>query len=134
MELKDINNFHQSENMDTKTLVQQTMPKFYEYIIAAELDVNPNTPHIILVNNEECLYFHNNPNHMHSLSAEEILLERIDAEFVIYQNTFSGTEITDGFYVLNWFQIQQMKFPMLTCFAYIIHSVTPLQTENEGDL
>ena len=30
MELKDIKNFHYSENVDAKTLVQQMMPKLYE--------------------------------------------------------------------------------------------------------
>ena len=35
MELKDINTFHQSKNIDTKVLVQKMMPKFYEYIMAA---------------------------------------------------------------------------------------------------
>ena len=35
--------------------------------------------------------------------------------------------------MLNWFQIQQMKFPMLTRFSYIINYITPLQTENERD-
>ena len=29
MEIKDIRNFHQSENVYTKTLVQQIMTKFY---------------------------------------------------------------------------------------------------------
>ena len=33
MELKDIKTFHQSENVDTKTLVHHMMPKFYEYIM-----------------------------------------------------------------------------------------------------
>ena len=47
---------------------------------------------------------------MHSLSSEAIILERIFAEFVIYQNNVY-------FYVLNWFYIQQMKFPMLTSFT-----------------
>ena len=32
---------------------------------------------------------------------------------------------------MNLFQIQQIKFPILTRFAFIIHSVTPLQTDNE---
>ena len=70
---------------------------------------------------------------MHSLSSEAILLERIRDEFVIYQNMVTGTEITDDFDVLNWFQIQQMQFPMLQRFAYIIHYITPLQSENERD-
>ena len=102
MELNDIKTFHQSKNVDTKVLVQKTMPKFYEYIMAAELDVHPNTPHILVRNNEDYLYFNNNPNRMHSLSSEAILLERIGAKFVIYQNTVSVTEITDDFYVPNW--------------------------------
>ena len=74
MEIKDIKNFHQSENVDTKTLVQQMIPKFCECIMSAELAVNQNTPQIIVGNNQESLYFHNNPNHMHSLSSEAILL------------------------------------------------------------
>ena len=61
-------------------------------------------------------------------------MERIDAKFVTYQNAVAGTEITDDFDVLNWFHKQQMKFPMLTRFAYIIHYVTPSQTENKRDL
>ena len=44
MELTDIKTFHQSKNIDTKVLVQKIMPKFYEYIMAEELDVHPNTP------------------------------------------------------------------------------------------
>ena len=53
---------------------------------------------------------------MHSLSSEEIFLERISAKFVIYQHTVAGTEITYDFYMLNWFQIKQMKLPMLNRF------------------
>ena len=45
----------------------------------------------------------------------------------------AGSEITDGFDLLNWFQIQQTKFPMLTIFVYIIHSITPSKNENERD-
>ena len=51
MELKDIKTFHQSENLDTKILVQQIMTKFYEYIMAGELYVNPNTPQILVSKN-----------------------------------------------------------------------------------
>ena len=134
MELKDIKNFHQSKNIDTKVLVQKMMPKFYEYIMAAELAVHPNTPHILVRNNEYSLYFHNNPNYINYLSSEAILLESIGDEVVIYQHTVDRTEITDDFDVLNWLQIQKMKLPMLTRFAYIIHSITPSQTENEKDL
>ena len=117
MELNYIKNFCQSKNVDTKVLVQKMMPKFYEYIMAAELSVHPNTPHILVRNNEESLCFHKNPNRMHSSSSEAIILERIVSEFVIYQNTVAGTEITDDFYVLNWSQIQKTKFPMLTRFT-----------------
>ena len=70
---------------------------------------------------------------MQSLSSEAILLERIRAKFGKYQNMVAGTEITDDFDVLNWFHIQKIKFPMLTCFAYIIHSINPSQTENDRE-
>ena len=85
--------------------------------MATELAVHTNTPQILVRNNEDSLYFNKNPNRMHSSSSEAIILERIVAEFVIYQNTVAGTEITDDFYVLNWSQIQKTKFPMLTCFT-----------------
>ena len=58
-------------------------------------------------------------------------MERIGVELVIYQNTVAGTQITDDFDVLNWFQMQQMQFPILKWFAYIIHSIIASQTENE---
>ena len=93
--------------------------------MAAELSVHPKTPQIPVRINEDSLYFYNNPNRMHSLSSKAIRLDIIGAEFVIYQNTVAGTETTDDYDVLNWFQIQKMKFPMLTYFSYIIHSVTP---------
>ena len=105
MDLKDIKTFHQSENVDTKTLVQHMIPKFYEYIMDAELAANPNTPQKLVGNNKESLYLYNNPNHIYSLSAEEIVLVRIGAEIIIYRNTVSGTEITDYFDVVNSFQI-----------------------------
>ena len=41
--------------MDTETLVQQMMPKLYEYIMAEELAVNTNTSQIIVGKNEESL-------------------------------------------------------------------------------
>ena len=106
------------------------MPKFYKYIMSEEIAVNPNTLQVLVGNNQEYLYLHNNPNRMHYLPSEEIILESIDDKFVIYQNAVTGIEITDDFGVMNWFQIQQIKFPMLTWFAYIIHSIIPLQNEN----
>ena len=71
--------------------------------MAAELAVYPNTPQILVSNNEESLYFHNKPNRMHSISYKATLLERIGTEFFIFQNTVSGTEITDDLDVMNWF-------------------------------
>ena len=65
---------------------------------------------------------------------EEILLDSIDTEFATYQNAVTGTEITDDFDVLHWFHKKQMKLTILTCFAYIIHSITPLKYGNEIDL
>ena len=81
MELTDIKYFHQSKHIDTKVLFQQMMPKFYQYIMAAELAVHPNTSHILVRNNEDSLYFNNKPNCMHSLLSGAILLERIRANF-----------------------------------------------------
>ena len=82
-------------------------------------------------NNQEFLFFHNNPNHRHYLSAEAIFLERIDVKLVTYQNAVAGIEINDYSCVLHWFQKQQMKFLMLTRFIYIIHSNTPSNTKNK---
>ena len=99
--------------------------------MAAELAVHPSTPQTLVSNNAYPLYFNNNPNRMHSLSSEAILLERIGGEFVVYQKMVAGTEITDNFDVPNWFHIQKMQFLMLSHIAHIINSINPLQTENE---
>ena len=45
----------------------------------------------------------------------------------------AGTKIPDDFDVLNCFQIHTLQLPMLIRFAYIIHSITSPQTENERD-
>ena len=90
MELKDTSNFHQSENVDTKKIVQQMMPTLYDYIMDVELSVNPNTPRKLVDNNKYSLYFHNNPNHRHSLLDKVILLERIEDELVTYKNAVAG--------------------------------------------
>ena len=103
--------------MDTKNIFHKMITKLFEYIMAAELAASTNTPQIMARNKQESLYIHKKPYHTHSISAEAILFERIDAEFIIYQNTVDRTEITDDFDVLNWFQIQKIKFPMLTCFT-----------------
>ena len=90
MELKDIKTIHQSKHIETKVLVRKMMPIFYEYIMAAELAIHPKPSKKLVRNNEDSIYFHNNPNRMHSLSSESILLERIGAEFVIYQKKSLG--------------------------------------------
>ena len=91
MDIKDINAFHQSENVDTKNIVQHMMSNFYDYIMVSELAANPSTPQIVVGNNQYSLYFHNNHNRRQSISAEAILLERIDAKFITYQNSVAGT-------------------------------------------
>ena len=98
--------------------------------MATELAVNPNTPHILVGKNQESLYFHNNPDRMHSILAESILLETIDAKFFTYQNAVDRTEVNDDYDVMHWFQKQQMKYPTLKLFTYINHYITPLKNEN----
>ena len=52
IKLKDIKTFFQSENVDTKQIVQKMMPKLYDHIMAAELDVNTSTPNILVDNSQ----------------------------------------------------------------------------------
>ena len=100
--------------MDSKLCSHDSFIELGHHLLEKYFGVNPNTPQILVRNNEESIYFHNNPNQMNSISSEAIFLDRIGAEFVIYQNTVAGTEITDDFDVLDWFQIHKMKPPMLT--------------------
>ena len=51
MELKDINTFHQSKNVDTKVLVQKKIPKLYEYIMDAEISFQTSNPQILVRKN-----------------------------------------------------------------------------------
>ena len=59
--------------------------------MAEELDVHKNNPQILVGDNEQSLYFHNNPNRIHSLLSESTLLGQIIAKFVLYQNPVAGT-------------------------------------------
>ena len=59
--------------------------------MALELTVNTSTTQILVGNKKESLYFHNNPNRIHSLLSESTLLGQIIAKFVLYQNPVAGT-------------------------------------------
>ena len=43
---------HEIENVDTRTIINEIMPKFYDYIVATDLAQNPYTaPHAVTTAN-----------------------------------------------------------------------------------
>ena len=56
-ELTDVRKMHEIETVDTRTIINEMMPKFYDYIFAEELAENPYTeaPAVTTVNRS--LYF-----------------------------------------------------------------------------
>ena len=42
-ELGDVRKLHEIENLDTRTIINEMMPKFYDYIVAGEWEEEPCT-------------------------------------------------------------------------------------------
>ena len=42
-ELTDVRNLHEIDTVDTRTIINERIPKFYDYIVVVELAENPYT-------------------------------------------------------------------------------------------
>ena len=78
--MEDLRKLHEIENFDTKTIVNEMMRKFYDYIVAAELVENSyttlpyvNTENIPLYLNEETVGGPRNASR-----GGDILIERVE--------------------------------------------------------
>ena len=56
-ELTDFRKLHEIETVDTRTIINEMMPKFYDYIVAAELVENPYTAPLSVTTANRSLYF-----------------------------------------------------------------------------
>ena len=55
--LTDVRKLHEIETVDTITIINEIMPKFYDYIVAAELVENPYTTPPDTTTANCCVYF-----------------------------------------------------------------------------
>ena len=56
-ELTDVIKLHGIETVDTRTIINEMMPKFYDYILAEELAENPYTSPPSVTTDNCYLYF-----------------------------------------------------------------------------
>ena len=59
-ELMDVRKLHEIETIETRTIINEIMPKFYDYIVAAELAENPYTAPPTMTTANLSLYFNEN--------------------------------------------------------------------------
>ena len=55
--MTDVRKLYEIETVDTSTIINEIMPKFYDYIVAAELAENPYTAPTAMTTANRSLYF-----------------------------------------------------------------------------
>ena len=55
--LVDVRDLHEIDTVDTRNIINEMMPKFYDYIVAAELDENPYAAPHTFTTAHQSLYF-----------------------------------------------------------------------------
>ena len=79
---------HEIETVDTRATINEMMPKFYDYIVEAELAENIYTAPPAVTTLSCHLYFNedNVGDQINYSRSGNILIERIDSEFKVFYN------------------------------------------------
>ena len=84
--MTDVRKLHEIETVDTKTIPNEMMPKFYDYIVAAELAEKPYTAPPPVTTANFFLYFNeeNVGKPITALRGGNSLRERVESEFKFF--------------------------------------------------
>ena len=135
-ELTDVRKLHEIYTFDTRTIINEMMPKFYDYIVASELAENPYTaPHAVT---KEDLYLYFNKDTVGEpitySRGGNILRESVVSEFKVFCNAEAAHASIKNEDILTWYKERQIKFPILSCLATIIFKIPSSQAKNRKDL
>ena len=128
-----VRKLYEIDTFDTRTIINEIIPKFYDYIVAEELSENPcttppdvSTSKCSLYLNEDTLW-----EPITSSKGDNTLIQRVESEFKVFCNAEAAHTAINNEDVLTWYKENQNQFPMLSCLATIFFSIPPPQAENE---
>ena len=120
---------HEIETVDTRTIINEIMPKFYYYIVAEELAKNPYIePPSMTTENRS--FYSNEDTVVETKTTSrgwDILIENVESEFNVFCNEAAAQAAIKNEYVLTWYKERQLQFPMLSRLATIIFLYSPLK-------
>ena len=104
-ELVDFRTLHKIYSIDTRTIINKMMPKFYDYIVAAELAENPYTTPYVVTTANQYLYFNEEnvgETRTSSRGGINILRDMIESVFKVFCNAADATSAIKNEEVLTW--------------------------------
>ena len=133
-EYKDVRKLHKIETVETRTIIHKSMPTFYEYIVATELEEKPYTAPPTETRKNCDLYFNEETVGEPRTASRggNILRERVDSEIKVFYNASASQTAIKNEDVLTCYKERQLQFPMLSLLATIIFQYLPLNLKNRG--
>ena len=103
-ELTYVRKLHEIENVDTRTIINEIMPKFYDYIVSEELAENPYTALTVVTTINISLFFNEETVGEPGTSSRggNILRKRFDSEFKVFFNVVSAQTAIKNEDFLTW--------------------------------
>ena len=104
-ELTDVRKLHEIETVDTRTVINEMMTKFYDYIAAAESAENPYTSPPAVTTANISLYFNADTVGEPRTASRggNILRERVESEFKVFCNAEASQTAIKNEDVLTFF-------------------------------
>ena len=105
------------------------MPKFYDYIVAAELEETSYTEPPAMNTAKVSLYFNEETVRKPRTASRggNILRERNELGFKVFCNAAASHADIKNEYVLTWYKEHKLQFPMFSLLATIIFSIPTSQ-------
>ena len=126
---------YEIESFETRAIIREIMPKFYDYIVAAELSEKPYTKPTAMTTTNWSFYFMQETL-VHTITASRgeinILRYRIESEFKVFCNAASATTSIKNKDFLTCYKERQIQPPMLYHIATIIVQYLPPKLKRIG--
>ena len=128
-ELRYVRKLREIETVETSTIINETMPKYYDYIVAAQLVEKPYTAPPAVTTANISIYFNKNTvgEPRNASRNGNTIRERVESEFKVFCNTADAQTAIKNEDVFTWYKERQLQFSMLSHLATIIFQYLPLK-------
>ena len=126
--LAEVRALHEIESVETRAIFLEIMPKFYNYIVAAEWAENPySLPPTVTATNWALYSIIENLGHTRTSSRGGINIHRysIESKLNFFCNAAPATTAIKNEDVLTWYKESQIQFQMLSCLATTMFKLIP---------